>query len=75
LEFLHRSICGATIEWDLYYFLCTAWTEVGRDHIDPGEDITVEWYPFDHVREMAIDGTISEERSALQILRYLARRL
>jgi 8-oxo-dGTP pyrophosphatase MutT (NUDIX family) len=71
LEFLHRSVCGATVEWDIYFFVCREWTEVGRTHADPGEDITVGWHSFDRARNMALTGDMLDERSALQVLRFL----
>jgi 8-oxo-dGTP pyrophosphatase MutT (NUDIX family) len=66
------SKCGATIEWDLYYFACENWAPP-IESFEPSEDedITVVWTPFDEVSEMCVNGTISEERSAVNILRYL----
>jgi 8-oxo-dGTP pyrophosphatase MutT (NUDIX family) len=75
LSLLSISKCGATIEWDLYYFLCETWAPPDASFNPSGdEDITVVWTPFAGALEMCVDGTISEERSAVNILRYLRGR-
>lgn len=73
-RFLHRSICGATIEWDLFYFEITDFTQTIQ-HLEEGEDIEVVAFDRESVRKMCLDGTIGEERSALILLRYLAGNL
>lgn len=72
LEHLGVSICGATIKWDLHYFVATEWQELpGGPHLGLGESITYNWMPKSTVIHAALDGTISEERSALFLMRYL----
>lgn len=70
LSHLHTSVCGSTIVWDLLYFVVEDFTVVEQE-LEDGEDITVEWVDREKVRDMCLDGTISEERSALVLLRYL----
>lgn len=70
MDFLHTSICGATVQWDLFYFLVTGFKESGQ-HLEDGEDITIEFIDRDRVRAMCLDGSIGEERSAIALLRYL----
>ncbi len=74
LELLGVSKCGATIEWDLYFFLCKKW-EPPRTEFVPleDEDISVAWYSLEDARKFCLDGTISEERSAVRILRLLPK--
>jgi 8-oxo-dGTP pyrophosphatase MutT (NUDIX family) len=75
LDFLGISKCGATIEWDLYYFACTEWTEpTGTFTPHEDEDITVTWEPIDLVARMCLTGEITEERSAMRIIQYLYNR-
>jgi len=72
LELLGISKCGATIQWDLYYFLCTNWTApVVAFKPMEDEDISVNWYHFSDAENYCLNGTISEERSAIRILRFL----
>lgn len=73
LECTHKSICGATIVWDLYFFLCTAWESMLNQQLEVGESITFGWYPLHEVRAMCLSGQISEDRSAIAILRTLDR--
>jgi 8-oxo-dGTP pyrophosphatase MutT (NUDIX family) len=70
ITFLHRSICGATIVWDLFYFLVEDFTDTDQ-HLEDGEDIKVQMFNRDEIRKMCLDGRIGEERSALIMLRYL----
>jgi len=74
LETLGISKCGATVLWDLYYFLCQEW-EAPTKSFQPqaGEDISLEWYTFPEVKKFCLDGTISEERTAITILKYFSK--
>lgn len=72
IRHLGVSVCGATIKWDLHYFAVTQWNEIpGGQRLESGENITFSWMPKEHVKRAALDGTISEERSALFLMRYL----
>ncbi len=68
--FLYKSVCGATVVWDLFYFLMNDFTEVDQ-HLEEDEEIKIEWVDKNKVKEMCLNGQISEERSALVLLRYL----
>lgn len=70
LSFFHKSVCGATIVWDLFYFVVNEFSESSQN-LEDGEDITFEFIDKDAVKKMCLDGSISEERSALVMLRYL----
>lgn len=70
LSFFHKSVCGATVVWDLFYFVVNEFSESSQN-LEDGEDITFEFIHRDAVKKMCLDGSISEERSALVMLRYL----
>ncbi len=70
LSHFHTSVCGATIIWDLHYFVVNEFTK-GTQHLEDGEDISMEAVDRERVRSMCLDSSISEERSALVLLRYL----
>lgn len=70
ISFIHKSICGATVVWDLFYFVVNDFEQTSQE-LGEGEDITIEEVDKEKVKEMCLDGTISEERSALVLLRYL----
>ena len=68
--FFHKSVCGATVLWDLYYFVAEDFVET-EQHLEEDEEISIEFVSKEKVKQMCLDGTISEERSALVLLRYL----
>ncbi len=70
ISFFHKSVCGATVVWDLFYFVVKDFAE-GTQHLEDGEDIKIELFDKEEVKKMCLDGRISEERSALVLLRYL----
>ena len=70
ISFFHKSICGATVVWDLFYFIVNDFNQLSQE-LEEGEDIIIEEIERSKVIEMCLNGTISEERSALVLLRYL----
>ncbi|MGE3769584.1 MAG: NUDIX domain-containing protein [Bdellovibrionales bacterium] len=73
-ELLAISKCGATITWDLYYFLITKWSpREGGQNLGLGENITITWMPAADVKAACLDGRFSEERSAIQLLRLIEK--
>lgn len=72
LELFAVSKCGGSMEWDLYYFVVKSFTQV-EQALEHGEDITPAPTSRDEVKQMCLDGRIQEDRSALMLLRYLAR--
>jgi 8-oxo-dGTP pyrophosphatase MutT (NUDIX family) len=70
LTFFYKGVCGATVEWDLYYFVVGDWTPAAQATED-GEDISVNWVNVNEAQDMALDGRMQEDRSAIVLLRYL----
>ncbi|MFZ2556039.1 MAG: NUDIX domain-containing protein [Minisyncoccia bacterium] len=70
MELFAISKAGASVEWDLYYFVVTAYTE-GAQAPEEHEDISLAPTPREEVKAMCLDGRIQEDRSALMLLRYL----
>jgi hypothetical protein len=71
LKHFHTSVCGTTVKWDLFYFVSTEWAEVDQ-RLGTGEDISRVEVTFEDARNIALSGGMSEERSALVLLRYLS---
>lgn len=73
LDHFYTSICGATVEWDLYYFVVQVDDhQIGTQALEDGEDITLDWYDFTKARSLTLDPTkMSEDRSAMVLLRWL----
>jgi ADP-ribose pyrophosphatase len=70
---IHKSVCGTTVEWDLYYFLVTDFEHVSQN-LEDGEIIELAPVNIDEARAMCLDGHVDEERSALTLLRYLYKK-
>ena len=70
IELLHKSVCGATVEWDLYYFIVRDFTKESQ-HLEEGEDIKIVPTTLTEAEAMCLDGRMDEERSAMTLLRFL----
>lgn len=70
LTLVHKSVLGATVVWDLYYFVVSHFTQTEQE-LEDGEDITFAFYDREEVRRMCLSGEVSEERSALVLLRHI----
>jgi 8-oxo-dGTP pyrophosphatase MutT (NUDIX family) len=66
----HTSVAGLTVDWSLHYFVVSGHTH-GEQQLEEHEDIETVAVSKDEARLMCLDGRISEERSALVLLRYL----
>ena len=72
IKHLHTSPCGATMRWDLYYFL----VEKFKQHPDGqnlgfSENIEVFWFTKEEVKEKCLNKSISEDRTVAVLLRYI----
>lgn len=70
IRHFYTSVCGATITWDLYYFVIDEWIQ-HKQNLGEGEDIHVEWVSFEEAQELALNGSMSEDRSVAVLLRWL----
>ena len=52
LELLKVSHCGATMEWDLYYFIVRDFELTHEQDLGEGESITYDWYTRDAIIEL-----------------------
>lgn len=73
MELISVSTCGATVQWDLYFFVARNFSDQSDVQHESGEDLTHDWYEFDVVKDMCLDGRIDEERSAIQILKFIKK--
>jgi 8-oxo-dGTP pyrophosphatase MutT (NUDIX family) len=73
VQLFKKSTLGATVEWDLYVFEATEWSEhEDGQSLEDGEQVDdVSWYSFDKVEQMILDGDMQEDRIALIVLRWL----
>ena len=74
LELIKISKCGATIIWDMYYFLAKDFKESKTGQtLEDGEIITVNWYSFEQAKQLCIDNKISEDRTLGVLLAFLEK--
>jgi len=72
MQHIHTTSPGATVSWDLYYFLIEdAHEHEDGQQLEDGEVITAMWKSFDEVKAMCLSGEIQEERSVAVLLKYL----
>jgi 8-oxo-dGTP pyrophosphatase MutT (NUDIX family) len=67
------DVCNGVTTDIQYFFVARGLSYLGTDQ-DPYEQITTEWHPFDRVREMILQGVITEVCSVAAVLKYDALR-
>lgn len=74
-KLLKVSKAGATVEWDLYYFLISDF-EVNKkgQELEDGEDISFSWYTLKEVEGICTSGRMQEDRSVGVVLSYLIKK-
>jgi 8-oxo-dGTP pyrophosphatase MutT (NUDIX family) len=72
LQLLKISEVGATMKWDLFYFVSTDSEEAqGGQSLEAGEIIRPKWYSFEDAEKLCLEGKMSEDRSVGVLLTYL----
>ena len=70
IELLTISKCGGSFEWDLYYFLVTAYETVGQQ-LEEHEKIEVMEVSLQELKNLALEGSMQEDRSVAVLLKYI----
>ena len=73
-EFKHyvTANCGATVDWDLYYFEITKFEKhADGQQLEEGEDIAVKWLDLAEVKAIIAKGEMQEYRSAGVLAQWL----
>lgn len=64
LKFITKANAGATVEWDLYYFLTDKYSEHQKgQQLETGEEIEVTWMSPTEIRQSIGRGEMQEWRS------------
>ncbi|NCT00110.1 NUDIX hydrolase [Candidatus Parcubacteria bacterium] len=72
LNIFDRQICGASVEWDLYYVVAKDVKDFVLEGHNEGEDIDdSRWFSFSEVREMCQSGVIQEGRSVAVLIKFI----
>ena len=68
----YKSTSGATMEWDLYYYIVEEFEIVEKgNETEFAEIIYPEWFSYEEVIKMCLDGRIKEDRTIGVLLKYL----
>ena len=70
-ELFALSKCGATVVWDLYYFVVKKYTVLPTQSLEHGEHISCHRMSFDELEKICLGKEFSEDRSAAMIMKYL----
>jgi 8-oxo-dGTP pyrophosphatase MutT (NUDIX family) len=73
MQLLWSTTPEATIRFRRHFVLASDLTYQAQN-LSEGEKISVNWYTLEDAYTMAIDGRISEEISALAVIRYLVKK-
>jgi 8-oxo-dGTP pyrophosphatase MutT (NUDIX family) len=73
IEYFATSHCGATVDWDLIYFVVKKYKKV-EQQLEEHEDIEVVEVSSGTLKKWALSGKIQEDRSVAVILKYLTKK-
>lgn len=75
LEHYSTSKLGATVEWDLHYFVGDVDRKrQGAQELETGENIEIAWFSDEEVKKLLLEqNAFSEERSAATLFRFFHR--
>lgn len=76
MNFLHKSISGSSVKWDLYYYTIKDFSQSDNgQELEEGEKIDKPvWMTYDEVIEMCLSGQINEDRTVAVLLRFLLKK-
>lgn len=70
LDLFRLTKAGATIEWDLYYYIVNSFEE-REQNLEDGEVIHPKWQTFEEAKKLCLTGKMKEDRSAGVLLQFL----
>ncbi len=73
IELFHLSHCGATIEWDLYYFIIREFHQTGAQSLGEDEFITFDWYTQEQILDLVRAWMMGEDRTKGVLWEYFLK--
>ena len=71
-ELIYISKSGATMEWDLYYYIVDEFEMASKgNETEFAEIIYPEWFSLKEAKAMCLDGRIKEDRTVGILLKYI----
>ncbi|MBN1157282.1 NUDIX domain-containing protein [Candidatus Woesearchaeota archaeon] len=73
---LQTAIAGATVKWDLFYFVIDNFQKSKRgQNLEYGEESIVPvWKSFSEVKKLCLDNSINEDRTVGVLLKFLLQK-
>ncbi|MBT3720795.1 NUDIX domain-containing protein [archaeon] len=72
LKHIHTAKAGATIEWDLFYFIVNKFEKnLSGQKLEQGEEIEPVWKSLEETKTMCLNGQIKEDRTIGVLLKYI----
>ena len=72
VEHIHTARSGASVSWDMYYFLVDDFDErEDGQNLEDGEVIYPEWKTFGETKQLCLKGDVKEDRTVGVLLRFL----
>ncbi len=72
IQYYKTSKCGATVEWDLLYFIVNDFELIQEgQQLELGEDIKIMTVNGNQLKDLCYSGQISEDRTLGILLKYL----
>lgn len=75
IELFSLSHCGATIDWDLYYFIIREFQMTASQDLGEDEFITFDWYTERQIIDLVRSGQISEDRTKGVLWEYFLKKI
>ncbi|MBI2572255.1 NUDIX domain-containing protein [Candidatus Woesearchaeota archaeon] len=70
ISLFHHSKNGATVTWDLFYFIIDSFSTTTQK-LESGEHIEPVWFTFEEAKKLCLEGKMKEDRSVGVLLRFL----
>lgn len=71
IKIFKKSVCGATVEWDLYYLIAKNTKPFEHNHNEGEEILDEKWFSFEEVLSMCKNGEINEDRSVSALFQFI----
>ncbi|MBT3405947.1 NUDIX domain-containing protein [Candidatus Woesearchaeota archaeon] len=71
LTHFKTAVAGATVKWDLFYFVVEEFEELDSQNLEVGEVIHPEWVSIKDIKKLIIDGKMKEDRTIGVLSKYL----
>lgn len=73
IKLFKKSICGAMVEWDLYYLVAQNVRPFEHNHDEGEEIIDGKWFSFEEILSMCKNGDIDEDRTVSVLYQFISK--